>query len=38
MHTQNVNTAAQEPSERWGAGQAATSIEKCLILSTAHMT
>lgn len=38
MHTQNVNTAAQEPSERWGEGQATTSIEKCLILSTAHMT
>ena len=37
MNTQNVNTAAQEPSERWGEGQTATHIEKCLILSTAHM-
>jgi hypothetical protein len=38
MNTQNVNTAALEPSERWGEEQAKTCIEKCLVLSTAHMT
>lgn len=40
MHTQNPNTAAQNPSERWCEGQAnaSHSIEKCLVLSTAHMT
>jgi len=36
MNTQNVNTAAQEPSERWVEGQVASCIEKCLVLSTAH--
>lgn len=38
MNTQNVNTAALEPSERWGEEQAKTCTEKCLVLSTAHMT
>lgn len=40
MHTQNVKTAAQNPSERWeeGQAQAAHCIEKCLVLSTAHLT
>ena len=40
MNTQNVNTAAQNPSERWEEGQAQAphSIEKCLVLSTAHLT
>lgn len=40
MHTQNPNTAAQNPSERWSEGQAnaSHSIEKCLVLNTAHMT
>ena len=40
MHTQNLNTAAQNPSERWCEGQAKAlhSVEKCLVLSTAHMT
>lgn len=40
MHTQNVNTAAQNPSERWDEGQAraSRSIEKCLVISNAHLT
>lgn len=40
MRTQNANTAAQNPSERWDEGQARAShsIEKCLVLSNAHLT
>ncbi|WP_217550172.1 DUF5983 family protein [Pantoea sp. GbtcB22] len=40
MNTQNVNTAAQNPSERWeeGKAQASQSIEKCLVLNNAHLT
>ena len=38
MNTQNVNTTAQEPLERWEEGQVASCIEKCLVLITAHLT
>ncbi|MGK3125889.1 DUF5983 family protein [Candidatus Pantoea formicae] len=40
MSTHNVNTAAQNPSERWCERDASAShsIEKCLVLSTAHLT
>ena len=40
MSTHNVNTAAPNPSERWSERHASAShsIEKCLVLSTAHLT